>query len=98
AGRKAGAGTWPLRYPRRFSRMKPLRFGIIGSGFMGRTHIEAVKRLPYTDVVAVSGGKRALGLAQRYGIGFVEAKQDLLRSPDVDAIVITTPHHLHVDE
>ena len=78
--------------------MKTLRFGIIGSGYMGRTHIEAVKRVPDTAVVAVAGGRRAPGLAERYGIEFVEDKQALLRRPDVDAIVITTPHHLHVDE
>lgn len=78
--------------------MKTLRFGIIGSGFMGRTHIEALKRLPNVAAVAVAGGKRAPGLAQRYGIEFVEEKMNLLRRPDVDAIVITTPHHLHVDE
>ncbi len=78
--------------------MKILRFGIIGSGFMGRTHIEALMRLPDVAVVAVAGGKRAPGLAERYVIDFVEAKEQLLRRPDVDAIVITTPHHLHVDE
>ena len=78
--------------------MKTLRFGIIGSGFMGRTHIEALKRLPEVQAVAVAGGKRAPGLAQRYGIEFVAAKEDLLRRADIDAIVITTPHHLHVDE
>jgi predicted dehydrogenase len=78
--------------------MKTLRFGIIGSGFMGRTHIEALKRLPDVAAVAVAGGKRAPGLAQRYGIEFVAVKEDLLRRADIDAIVITTPHHLHVDE
>ncbi len=78
--------------------MKTLRFGIIGSGFMGRTHIEALKRLPDVAAVAVAGGKRAPGLAQRYGIDFVEVKENLLRRTDIDAVVITTPHHLHVDE
>lgn len=78
--------------------MKTFRFGIIGSGFMGRTHIEALKRLPDAAAVAVAGGKRAPGLAQRYGIEFVAVKEDLLRRADIDAIVVTTPHHLHVDE
>jgi len=78
--------------------MKTLRFGIIGSGFMGRTHVEALKRLPNVAVAGVAGGTRAPALAQRYGVDFVAAKEDLLRRPDVDAIVITTPHHLHVAE
>ncbi len=78
--------------------MKTLRFGIIGSGFMGRTHIEALKRLPGVAAVAVAGGRRAPGLAQRYGIECVDVKDVLLHRPDIDAIVITTPHHLHVEE
>jgi predicted dehydrogenase len=78
--------------------MKTYRFGIVGSGFMGRTHLEAIKRLPNAQTVAVTGGSRAPGLAQRYGIEFVADKAALLRRPDLDAIVITTPHHLHAEE
>ena len=78
--------------------MTTLRFGIIGAGFMGRTHLEALQRLPNVAVVAVTGGKRAPGLAERYGIEHIEVKEQLLRRPDMDAIVIATPHHLHVDE
>ena len=36
--------------------MNKIRFGILGSGFMGRTHIEAIRRLPNAEVVAVTGG------------------------------------------
>lgn len=78
--------------------MKSYRFGIVGSGFMGRTHIEALKRLPNAKAVAVTGGSRAPGLAERYGIDFVADKDALLRRPDLDAVVITTPHHLHAAE
>lgn len=78
--------------------MKSYRFGIVGSGFMGRTHVEALKRLPNARAVAVAGGSRAPGLAQRYGMDFEADKEALLRRPDLDAIVITTPHHLHVAE
>ena len=34
--------------------MNKIRFGILGSGFMGRTHIEAIRRLPNAEVVAVT--------------------------------------------
>ena len=39
--------------------MKKIRFGIIGSGYMGSTHAEAVRRLPNAELVAVAGGSRA---------------------------------------
>ena len=78
--------------------MKKIRFGILGSGYMGRTHAEAVRRLPNAELVAVHGGTRAPGLAERYGIAFEADKAALLQRRDIDAIVVTTPHHVHVDE
>lgn len=65
---------------------------------MGRTHAEAVRRLPNAELVAVSCGSRAPALAERYGMAFEPDKEALLRRADIDAIVVTTPHHLHVDE
>ena len=78
--------------------MKKLRFGIIGSGFMGRTHSEAVRRLPNAELVAVAGGSRAPGLAERYGMACEPDFETLVRRADIDAVVVTTPHHVHVRE
>ncbi len=65
---------------------------------MGRTHAEAVRRLPQAQLIAIHGGTRAPALAERYGVAFVPEKAALLARNDIDAIVVTTPHHLHVDE
>ena len=35
--------------------MQTYRFGIIGSGYMGRTHAEAIHRVPGAELVAVAG-------------------------------------------
>ena len=78
--------------------MKKIHFGIIGSGYMGSTHAEAVRRLPNAELVAVAGGSRAPALAERYKMAFEADKEALLRRSDIDAIVVTTPHHLHVEE
>ena len=43
--------------------MSVTRIGIVGSGFMGRTHAEATRRAPGAKLVAIAGGKRAVGLA-----------------------------------
>ena len=43
--------------------MKKIRFGITGSGYMGRTHAEAIKHLSASgELVAIWGGTRAAAL------------------------------------
>ena len=37
--------------------MKKLRVGVIGIGFIGAAHVEALRRLGYVDVVAVADNK-----------------------------------------
>jgi predicted dehydrogenase len=78
--------------------MKKLRFGVLGSGYMGRTHAEAIRCLDQAELVAVSCGSRAPALAEQYGVTFERDKNELLRRTDIDALVITTPHHLHAEE
>ena len=66
---------------------------------MGRTHAEAVRRLPdVAELVAVAGGSRAPALAERYKMECLPDYQALVKRSDIDAVVITTPHHVHVQE
>jgi len=79
--------------------MKKIRFGITGSGYMGRTHAEAIKQLGASaELVAIWGGTRAAGLAERCGAVFEPTLEGLMKRKDIDAIVITTPHQCHVKE
>lgn len=78
--------------------MSKYRFGIIGSGYMGRTHAEAIKRASNAELVAVSGGTRAPALSQDYEAEFEDNFKKLLDRDDVDAVVITTPHSCHFEE
>jgi len=70
-----------------------IRIGVTGSGFMGRTHVEAALRAPGARIVAVAGGRRAPGLAEDYGIDCVETVEQLIGRDDIDAIISSTPHH-----
>ncbi|MEO2025293.1 MAG: Gfo/Idh/MocA family oxidoreductase [Fuerstiella sp.] len=76
----------------------PLRIGVTGSGFMGRTHVDAAHKLESTQPIAVTGGTRAAQLADDYGIAVEPDVQSLVQRDDIDAIVIATPHWVHYDE
>jgi pyruvate kinase len=76
-----------------------LRAGVIGTGFIGPVHIEALKRLG-VQVTAVCGSTAsARECAHRWGIPEVYGDYDvdaLVRSSNVDVIHITSPNKAHV--
>lgn len=78
--------------------MSAIRIGVAGSGFMGRTHVDAARRLDCTRIVAVTGGSRAAQLAGDYEIDHEDSLDTLLQRDDIDALVIATPHYLHTEE
>jgi predicted dehydrogenase len=78
--------------------MAQIRIGVTGSGFMGRTHVDAAAKLDSTVPVAVTGGSRAAKLAEDYGIAAEPDLASLLARGDVDAVIISTPHWLHCEE
>ncbi len=84
--------------------MKPLhhlRGGIIGTGFIGPVHIEALKRLGI-QVTAICGStKNAKAMAELWGIPEVYGDYDyaaMYRSPNVDVVHITSPNKVHVEQ
>jgi predicted dehydrogenase len=77
---------------------KAIRTAIFGTGFMGRVHLEALRRLESVEVVAIAG--RTLEAAQRLGFGFsvpVAASdyREIIRDPSIDAVHICTPNAQH---
>ncbi len=78
--------------------MSAIRFGIIGSGFMGLTHAAAVAQTEGAELTAIAGGRRAPALAGQYGVPVEPDAAALIGRADVDAIIITTPHHLHAHD
>ena len=78
--------------------MSKLRFGIIGSGYMGRTHAEAIKRTHNAELIAVFGGRRAVDLAKDYSAVHEDSLLGLVGRSDIDAVIITTPHSRHYEE
>lgn len=73
-----------------------LRAGIIGTGFIGPVHLEALRRLGVPVVALCDLPDRVEALADRLGIPRAFANyRDLLSSPDVDVVHICSPNRFH---
>ena len=77
---------------------KAIRFGVIGLGIMGQEHARVIKSNPLlklagaTDAQA-SGRKVAADLGGKW----FDSAEEMVRSGDVDAVVIATPHWQHAE-
>jgi predicted dehydrogenase len=74
-----------------------LRAGIIGTGFISRVHIEALKRIG-VRVMAVCGSEKAKPVAAQWDIPHLVTGYDFARlvtHPEVDVVHITSPNRHH---
>ncbi len=86
---------------------KPLNIGLVGYGFMGRTHSNAYKRVndffdvAYRPVLKAVCGRTAEGaraFADKWGYESVETDwRKLIERKDIDAIDICTPNDTHAE-
>jgi predicted dehydrogenase len=76
-----------------------VRLGLVGGGAIAQVaHLPALAKLKGAEVVALcdSDGVKARQIADRFGIGDVYTDiEDLLEAAALDAVVISTPNHLH---
>jgi len=77
--------------------MKSIRTAILGTGFMGRIHLEAVRRVEFVEAAAIAGRNKEI--ARRLGAAFsipsMTDYRDILRDPTIDAVHICTPNAQH---
>ena len=80
--------------------MKKINVGIIGMGYIGESHIEAVRRIGICNLYAVADTNAALAhaKAELYGIEKCYTTVDeLLADPNIDAVHNCTPNFLHLE-
>ncbi len=77
----------------------PLRFGVVGAGAIAQVaHLPVLARMKGANLVAIcdNDGPKARALADRFDVRNVYTDiEDLLQGDELDALVITTPNHLH---
>lgn len=79
-------------------RIDEVRAGIIGTGFIGPVHIEALRRLGVPVVGLCDLPDRVQAAAAKYGIprSFSNYKE-MLSSPEIDVVHITVPNRFHCE-
>lgn len=78
---------------------RAIRFGVIGIGMMGRNHVEAIRQHPgltLSGITDIDVENRACA-ADDFGCTWFASAAEMIRSGEVDAVVIATPHWQHVE-
>ncbi|MPY88477.1 MAG: gfo/Idh/MocA family oxidoreductase [Luteitalea sp.] len=78
--------------------MKRIGMGIVGAGFVGPHHIDAVRRLGFVDVVGIAGSSEASAKAKAEQLGVPKSYasyEALIQDSDIEVVHNTTPNYLH---
>lgn len=78
--------------------MKFLRAGIIGAGFIGRVHIETVRRLGFAEVIAIADTNGAEEIAGKLSVpNYFKDYKHMIDTMNLDIIHICTPNNTHFE-
>jgi predicted dehydrogenase len=76
-----------------------MRFGLIGCGTVGEARAQALRKTPGATLTIVADAvtERAEVLARQHGCTVVPSVVELAHHSQVDAVIVATPPHLHVE-
>lgn len=79
--------------------MRKVRLGLIGLGYIGQLHLKHGLMLPNAEVVAAADTSRtAVDKAKALGVKYTYTDYArLLKNPEVEAVVVSLPTHLHLE-
>ena len=81
--------------------LKPLRYGLIGCGMMGREHLRNIALLDHCNVTKIfepNADMRSAAGAIAPDAEFLDNPEDVVTDDAVDCLVITSPNHLHLPQ
>jgi predicted dehydrogenase len=76
---------------------KIVKAAIVGTGFIGPAHLEALRRLPNVEVIALCEVNIELAREKAGLLGIPNAYtfEEMLKNPEIDVVHICTPNFLH---
>ena len=80
--------------------MKLIRAAVVGTGFVGPFHVDAIRRGGYGEVVAIAGSDPGRTKSRAAALGVPRATTDireLLDDPSIDVVHVCTPNRTHVE-
>src|SRR5438046_2767934 len=78
--------------------MKTIKTAVFGTGFVGRVHLEGIRRLGYVHLYAIGEPQieKANQLAAEFGVEKTDADyRRILEDPAVQAVHVCTPNFMH---
>ncbi|MDN3690596.1 Gfo/Idh/MocA family protein [Cyclobacterium jeungdonense] len=77
--------------------MEKIKVAVVGTGFIGPAHIEALRRNPNIEVAALCEVNEELAKAKAAQLGIEKAMvfEDMLKDSSIKAVHICTPNFLH---
>ncbi len=80
--------------------MSKIKVGVVGTGFIGPAHIEALRRLPNVEVVALCEVTKELATEKAAALGIPRAYtfDELIQQEDIQSVHICTPNFLHYQQ
>ncbi|MDL2237303.1 Gfo/Idh/MocA family oxidoreductase [Christensenellaceae bacterium OttesenSCG-928-K19] len=79
--------------------MEKIKVGLIGTGYIGESHIDAIRRLGYVELAAVADADfdLARSKAERYGVEkCYRTAEELIADKEIRVVHNCTPNHLHL--
>ena len=77
-----------------------LRTAVVGTGFVGPFHVDAVRRGGFADVIAIVGSDRERTAARAAALGverWSTKLDEILADPTIDVVHVCTPNRTHVE-